>query len=75
MEKFGEFNPKKSFIKILFNRDMGIYIPVLSVLFDFCGKCVNNCPSKAIEFVDIHEAALRRKKVKLPSFPAPLISS
>lgn len=72
MTKQGECNPKKSYIKVMRNKETDINIPILSVECDFCGKCVECCPSKVLKFVSLQEAALMRKEVKLGSFPLPL---
>jgi Fe-S-cluster-containing hydrogenase component 2 len=73
---YKEYNPKISFIRVLKNEEMGIYIPVLDVRCDLCGgeeKCVKYCPSDALEFVDTKKAALIRKESKMGRFPAVFI--
>ena len=72
--KRGEYNPKKSFIKVISNKDMNVNIPVLLATCDFCGKCVDSCPKKVLQFVELDEAALLRRETKMGRFPAPLIS-
>ena len=75
--KHGEYNPKKSLIRVLRNREMNVNIPVLAASCDLCGgdeKCVYSCPTKVLQFVEYYEAALLRKETRLPKFPAPLIS-
>ena len=73
MEKFGEYNPEKSFIKILKNQELNINIPAITIACDFCGECVKWCFDEAITIVDRHEAIVTRKEVKVGKFPAPLI--
>ena len=70
--KQGECNPKKSYIKVMKNKEMDVNIPILSVECDFCGKCTESCPGDALKFVSLQEAALLRKAVKIGSFPVPL---
>ncbi len=70
----GEYNPKRSFIRVLSNKDMNINIPVLGVGCDLCGgeeKCVCSCPTGVLKFVSLEEAALLRKETKMGIFPAP----
>lgn len=69
---FGEYNPKKSFIKVLRNLEMGIFIPTVSVECDLCNgeeKCIKWCQHQALESRDIKEAALLRKSVKIGYIP------
>jgi ferredoxin len=72
--KWGEYNPKKSFIRILSNKDMNINIPVLLSTCDFCGKCVDNCPEEALQFVELDKAALLIKRKRMGRFPVPVIN-
>lgn len=74
--EMGEYNPKRSFIKVLRNREFAVHVPVLDVGCDPCGgeeKCVKYCPSSCIGFVDARKAALIREESKIGKFPAPLI--
>ena len=74
--KWGEYNPKKSLIRVLSNKDMNVNIPALSVECDLCDgkpKCVSWCPTHALQFVPSGEAALLRKKMKMGKFPAPIL--
>ena len=73
MEKFGEYNPEKSLIKVLKNQELNINIPVIRIGCDFCGECVKWCFDEAITIVDLHEAIITRKEVKVGRFPAPVI--
>jgi len=74
MSKHGEYNPTRSYIKVLSNKDMDVSIPVLRIGCDFCAKCVEFCPSEAIKIVTQQEAAVIRKGSKLGTFPIPLIA-
>jgi len=75
MAKHGEYNPKKSYIRILRNWEMDVNIAALDLNCDFCHKCVAWCPTGAIKFVDQNQAAILRKKNQIGVFAAPLISS
>jgi carbon-monoxide dehydrogenase iron sulfur subunit len=75
MAKLGEFNPKKSYIRVLRNKDMDINLVALGTSCDFCGECLRWCAPGAIKFVDFDEAILKWKGVKVGSLPAPLISN
>lgn len=75
MTKLNEFNPKKSYIKVLRNKEMDINIVALDAKCDYCGECIKWCIPKAIRFVDLHEAITKWKGAKVGSMPAPLISS
>ena len=72
MAKEKEFNPSKSLIKVLRNKEMDVNFVVLSNKCDFCGECVEWCTHKAISFIDIDEAISNWKGVKTGTFPAPL---
>ena len=58
---------------MLKNPELDVSIPVIDAGCDFCGKCVDWCFDKAIEFVSFEDAALIRKENKLGRFPAPLV--
>jgi carbon-monoxide dehydrogenase iron sulfur subunit len=73
MEKFGEYNPEKSHIKVLKNQGLHINIPVFRAGCDLCGKCVEWCLEGAIEIVPSIEATLARKEAKIGRFPALLV--
>lgn len=75
MDKHGEYNPKKSFIRILRNWEMDVNIAVLDLNCDFCNQCVTWCPTDAIRFFSQKEAAILRKKNQIGVFPAPLMGS
>ena len=72
--KQGEFNPEKSYIRIITNNDFGVYLPVLKTECDFCGKCVEWCPEQALRIAELGEAAILRRKSKIGSFPIPVVS-
>ena len=74
MARSGEYNPKKSCIKVLRNMELDVNIPVIAVTCDFCGKCAEWCFHDAIRFVDVEEAAIMRKEAKVGCFPAPVIN-
>ena len=73
----GEYDPKRSYIKILRNTEMAVHIPVLQVdaPCDGCEKCAQACPMHALKFVEPEAAALVRKNNKIGSFPVPLIGA
>ena len=73
MDKQGEYNPQKSWIRVLKNWEMDVNIVAVDLHCDGCNKCVDWCPSKAIRFTSVKEAALLRKNNPLGMFPAPLI--
>jgi ferredoxin len=75
MTKSGEYNPRKSFIQILKNWELDVNIATLDLHCDFCEECVLWCPTDAITFVDIEEAALLRRQQKIGVFPAPFRSA
>jgi formate hydrogenlyase subunit 6/NADH:ubiquinone oxidoreductase subunit I len=75
MTKFNEYNPGKSYIRVLKNWELDVNIVTLDLKCDFCNRCVSWCPTMAIEFVDMAEAALLRKNNRIGTFPAPRIKS
>ena len=75
MQKFGEYNPKKSFIKVLRNKEMDVHLVALTTRCDFCGECVEACMPGAIRFIGVEEAVIEWKGTKMGAFPAPLIKS
>lgn len=65
-------------IKVLSMEKLGVNIPVIRVDCDLCNgetKCVELCPTECIQFIDVKEAALLRKKNKVGTFPAPIIGA
>ena len=74
MAKHGEYNPRKSYIKVMKNREMSVDIVACDVRCDFCNKCVEWCLPRAIRFVSLSEAAVIRKQNKIGIFPVPLLS-
>jgi len=73
MAKQGEYNPRKSFIRVLRNREMDVNVITLGIRCDFCGQCIEWCPTKALRFVSFEEAAIIRKENKIGIAIAPLI--
>lgn len=73
MAKQGEYNPKKSFIRVLRNRELDVHLIALSVRCDFCGDCIPWCPVKALRFVSFEEAAIIRKENRAGIAIAPLV--
>ena len=74
MAKHGEYNPQKSYIRVMRNREMSVDIVTRDVRCYFCSKCVDWCLPRAIQFVSPPEAAVIRKQNKIGMFPAPLLS-
>lgn len=71
-----EFSPKKSRIKILERRGLGVFIPVIDVSCkanENCNKCIISCPTKALKIVEPGDAAIIRKESKIGSFPIPMV--
>ena len=70
----GEYNPNESFIRIMANEETGVYIPILDIQCDFCGKCVRSCEPQAFEIVKLEDAIIARKGATIGSFPIPVYS-
>ena len=70
----GEYNPQKSRIRILKNREMGVHIPVIDVTCYSCEKCADWCFDQAIRFVSFEEAFILRMEAKIGWFPAPVVA-
>jgi Fe-S-cluster-containing dehydrogenase component len=75
MANTSAYDPHKSNIRVLKNKDMDINMIVLSVKCEACESCVKACLPGAIRFVDFHDAVLHWKAVKVGSMPAPLVGS
>ena len=73
MAKNGEYNPKRSWIKLIRNREMDVNIVALDVRCNFCNQCVEWCFPKALKFDSWENAAIVRKENKMGKFPAPLL--
>jgi carbon-monoxide dehydrogenase iron sulfur subunit len=73
MVKFGEYNPQKSHIKLIRNREMDVNVVAIDSHCDFCATCAKWCPNEALTVVDAKEAVLIRKQNKIGKFPAPLV--
>lgn len=72
MVKEKEFNPRKSLIKVLRNKEVDANFVVLSNKCDYCGDCIEWCTPEALSFVNMEEAILSWKGAKLGRVPAPL---
>lgn len=71
----GEFNPKKSYIRVMKNKEMDIHIPTLGTKCDYCGDCVEACMPGVLSFVPLEEARLKWKGTKMGRFPTPMFSN
>ena len=69
-----EYNPKKSFIRIMANDEASVYIPILDIQCEFCGKCVDACPEAALEIVAFSEGIGMMKGSTMGTFPLPIYS-
>jgi len=78
MNNHGEYNPAKSYIKVLKNTDLDVNLPVLVgkcfKSLPACGKCVEFCPTKCLKFAALKEAALIRKRNKIGTIPVPVLN-
>ncbi len=77
-EHHGQYNPKKSYIRVSKNRELGVHLPLLTASCDLCGgdeKCALWCPTECIKFVPLKEAAQGRRGLKLSPYPSPLLAS
>ena len=75
MARSGEYNPQKSYIRVLRNMELDVSLPAIDVKCDFCGKCTEWCFQEAIRFVSWEEAALIRKQARIGRFPSPVLGS
>ena len=73
MIQVGEYNPARSKIRVLQNRELDVNIPVVQAGCDQCEECVRWCFSEAIRFTDAKEAALIHKELKIGTFPVPFM--
>jgi carbon-monoxide dehydrogenase iron sulfur subunit len=71
MSKYGEYNPRKSYIRVMRNREMSVDIVARSARCDLCGKCVEWCLPRALKIVSFSEAAVIRKRNRIGTFPIP----
>lgn len=75
MAKHGEYNPQKSYIRVLKNREMDVNIVAVDPRCDSsCNLCVKGCLPGAIRFVTLGEAAILRKANRIGVFPVPILS-
>ncbi len=75
MAKHGEYNPRRSYIRILRNWEMDVNIAALDLHCDRCNECIKWCAPRAIRFESAETAALFRKNNPMGVFPAPLLES
>ena len=68
----GEYNPKKSFIRIMANDEAGVYIPILDIQCTFCEKCADACPEEALEIVAFAKGVGIMKGGTIGTFPLPM---
>ena len=74
LKHWNECNPHKSYIRILRNRDLGVYVPCVMIDCDVCGICIEHCMTHALELLSWKEAIhVRKTEKKLGRFPAPRI--
>ena len=73
--KQGKFNPRKSYIQVMKNKEFDINIIGLGTKCDNCGECIKWCLPNALKFVNLDEAIIKWKGVKLGRFPALLIGN
>lgn len=76
LEHEGVNNPALSRITILKQEQLGVHIPAISVNCDLCEgemKCVKYCPTKALRFVKMKDAAKLRREMQLNTLIAPNI--
>ena len=69
-----EYNPKKSFIRIMANDEAEVYIPILDIQCTFCGKCADACPVAALETVEFAKGIGIMKGNTIGTFPLPIYS-
>jgi len=62
MAKHRAYNPRGAYIRVLTNREMDMNVVALKIACDFCGECIEGCPTKALKFVSFEQAAIIRKE-------------
>ena len=75
MHNFGEFNPTRSNIRVLKNKTTDLHLVAWGTGCDLCQECVSACLAGALEFIDLDQAVLNWKAVKIGRLPAPLFGS
>jgi NAD-dependent dihydropyrimidine dehydrogenase PreA subunit len=75
MQNYGEFNPRLAHIRIMKNKTMDIHLAVWGTGCVLCGKCVETCVPGALEFIDLDQAIIHWKAVRIGRMPAPLFGS
>ena len=73
MQRMGEYNPRKSYVRLIKNREMDVNIVCLDIRCDFCGVCVGWCPTEALSLVSMQESAIIRKEDRPKVYPAPIL--
>jgi len=71
MDKHGEYNPERSYIRVLANKETYTFVPLLDMRCDFCGRCVKGCPAEALSLVKSEEALLMTQEAKRGRLPVP----
>lgn len=66
----GEYNPRRSHIRLLRNREMDVGMVALDPGCNFCGSCAEWCPHQALEFVSLQQAAILRRQGRIGKLPA-----
>lgn len=70
----GEYNPTKSYIKLLRNKETGFNMAVLDINCRLCGACAEWCPRNALKFTTSAEATSIMKGSKVGDLPVPVVS-
>ncbi|MFH1003707.1 MAG: 4Fe-4S dicluster domain-containing protein [Chloroflexota bacterium] len=71
--KQGVYNPGQSYIQVLTNGDLGVYLPALKTDCDLCGRCVEWCPTQALSLKTLNEAAILNMEAGIGRFPIPVM--
>jgi Fe-S-cluster-containing dehydrogenase component len=69
-----EYNPKKSYIRMMTNDEAEVYIPILDIQCNFCGKCTDACPEAALEIVELAKGIGMMKGSRIGTFLLPMYS-
>lgn len=73
MKRFGEVNPRQSYVRISKNKEMDLNVAALKLKCDFCEECVHACLPNAIKFIGLEEAYLKLKGRDTGIIPAPFL--
>lgn len=71
MAKHGEYNPEKSSVRVLANKETYVHVPALDMNCDLCGQCAKACPTNALSIVKLEAALAMVKDRKTGSLPLP----